>query len=166
MALYSLELRSLPKENPILIEILHNEGFSVNRTGNSFSGVGVDMTLEQTINAEAKNPLKDIMSYLDIASAVNRSVVTNSMKNQLVNSLLELVDLKHTIDGSKESRQSRIETEKYDLENTTSLLRLTLNLFCCRTDKNVLFNPHMHAIFSQRYCMKCVPRDPQKKIFN
>ena len=34
---YSLELMSLPEENPILIETLHNRGFSVSRTGNSFS---------------------------------------------------------------------------------------------------------------------------------
>ena len=61
MTLYSLELMSLPEENPILIEKLHNAGFSVNRTGNSFSRVGVDMALEQTINAKAKTRLKDIM---------------------------------------------------------------------------------------------------------
>ena len=39
---------SLPEENPISIEMLHNRKFSVNRTGNSFSRVGVDMILEQT----------------------------------------------------------------------------------------------------------------------
>ena len=48
MTLYSLELMSLPEENPISIEMLHNRRFSVNRTGNSFSRVGVDMILEQT----------------------------------------------------------------------------------------------------------------------
>ena len=28
------------------------------------------------------------------------------------------------------------------------------------------FNPHMHEIFSQRYCMKWVPGHPQKKMLN
>ena len=27
-------------------------------------------------------------------------------------------------------------------------------------------NPHMHEIFSQRYCMKWLPGNPQKKILN
>ena len=39
---------SLREENPILIEMLHNGRFSVNRTGNSFSRVGFGMILEQT----------------------------------------------------------------------------------------------------------------------
>ena len=102
MTLYSLELISLPEENPVLIEMLHKERFSVNRTGNSFSHVGVNMALEQRINAEAKSRLSSIMAYADVASAVNRWVVTNSMRSQLVNSLLDLVDLKHATDGNKE----------------------------------------------------------------
>ena len=118
--------------------MLHNGGFSVNRTGNSFSHVGVDMALEQTINAEAKSRLKGIMAYVDVA--VNRWVVTNSMRNKLVNSLLELVDLRYITDGNKELRQSRTEKDKYDLENIKSLLRSTLNPFNCTTEKCVLFN--------------------------
>ena len=49
--------------------MLHNVGFSVNKRGNSFSRVGVDMALEQAINAEAKSRLNDIMAYADVASA-------------------------------------------------------------------------------------------------
>ena len=142
MILYSLELMSLclPEENPILIEMLHNGGFSVNRTGNSFSRFGVDMVLEEKIKAEAKSRLKCIMAYADIVSAINRWVVTNSVRNQLVNSLLDLVDSKYTTDGNKKLRQSQTEKNKYDLENIKSLLRSTLNPFSCKTDKYVLFN--------------------------
>ena len=130
----------LPEENPILIEILRNGGFSVNRTGNSFSRFRVDMVLEQIINAEAKSRLKCIMVYADVVSAINRWVVTNSMRNQFVNSLLELVDLKYTTDGNKKLTQSQTEKNKYDLENIKSLLRSTLNPFSCTTNKYVLFN--------------------------
>ena len=74
------------------------------------------------------------MAYADVASAVNRWVVTNSIQNQLVNSLLELVGLKYTTNGNKELRQSRTKKDKYDLENIKSLLRSTT------TDKCVLLN--------------------------
>ena len=30
----------------------------------------------------------------------------------------------------------------------------------------VVFNPHMHEIFLQRYCMKWVPGDPLKEMIN
>ena len=130
----------LPEENPILIEMLHDGGFSVNRTGNSFSHFRVDMVLEQIINAEAKSQLKCIMVYADVVSAINRWVVTNSVRNQLVNSLLELVDLKYTTDGNKKLTQSQTGKNKYDLENIKSLLRSTLNPFSCTTNEYVLFN--------------------------
>ena len=75
------------------------------------------MALERTIKTETKSRLKGILDYADVASAVNRWVVTNSMRNQLVNTLLELVELKHTTDGNKEFRKSRTEKDKYDSEN-------------------------------------------------
>ena len=79
--LYSLELMKLPDETLLLIEKLHTGRFPVNRTENSFSCVQVEMALEQTINAEAKTRLENIMAYADVASAMNRCVVTNYMRN-------------------------------------------------------------------------------------
>ena len=76
------------------------------------------MALEQTINAEAKSRLNGIMPYADVASAVSMWVVTNSVRNQLVNSLLELTDLKHVTDGNKELRQRQTEKDKYDFKNS------------------------------------------------
>ena len=80
------------------------------------------------------------MTYADVASAVNKWVVTNSMKNQLLNSLLQFADLKHTTDGNKELRQSRTEKDRYDLEYIKSIPPSTLTPFSCTTDKHVLFN--------------------------
>ena len=60
MILYALELL-------IIAEMLRNGGFTINRPGNPFGNVGVDMALEQTINAETKNRLKGIwltLTYL------------------------------------------------------------------------------------------------------
>ena len=99
---------------------------SVSRTGNSFSRVGVDMAHEQTINSEAKSSVKSITASADVASAVNRWVVTNYMINQLLNSLLKLAGLNHTTDGNTELRQSRTEKYIFDLESIKLLLRSTL----------------------------------------
>ena len=35
-----------------------------------------------------------------------------------------------------------------------------------RLDGKLKFNPHMHKIFSQIYCMKRVPGDTQKEMLN
>ena len=47
MILYALELLNIA-------EISRSGGFTISSTGNPYGNVGVDMTLEQTMNAEAK----------------------------------------------------------------------------------------------------------------
>ena len=73
MTYYALQLENIQNEKPEVIEYLKNGAFSVNRTGKPLSRVTVDMALEQTINAEAKNRLKGIMAFADINLATNIS---------------------------------------------------------------------------------------------
>ena len=80
------------------------------------------MALEQTINAKTKNRLKGITAYVYVASAVNRWVVVNSMRSQLVNPLLKLVDLKHATDGNKKLQQSQTEKDKCDLDDIKQVI--------------------------------------------
>ena len=70
--------------------------------GRPFLRVGINMALEQTINAEAKSRLKGIVSFADVPTAVNRWIVTGSMRSQIVNSLLEVADLKSYNSDNKE----------------------------------------------------------------
>ena len=87
----------------------------MNRTGNVFAEVDVDMALEQTLNASAKNRLQGIMNFADVSVAVNRWIVTASMKTQLINAVLEKVDMKNINSKNKETRNSRIKRDNNDL---------------------------------------------------
>ena len=69
-------------------------GFNTNRKGNPFGNVGVDMALEQTINAVAKKRLKAIMAYTAISTAVNGWITTNSMQSELFRSQKQLIQIK------------------------------------------------------------------------
>ena len=60
MTYYALELVNLKIEKPEVMEDLLKEAFSISRSGNAFAGVPVDMALEQSINAQAKNRLNGI----------------------------------------------------------------------------------------------------------
>ena len=53
MAKHQLDLMNLPATHPGLKEILVAELFSIWRTDNQFSRLPVDLTLEQTVNADA-----------------------------------------------------------------------------------------------------------------
>ena len=74
------------------------------------------MALEQTINAEAKHRLKGFTAYADISSAVNRWLVTSSLRSQIVNGLLEIADIQPPIEGNKELREKRIKKDTSDLD--------------------------------------------------
>ena len=58
MSLYALDLFNIKQENPVISQMLQNGGFNVNRTGNAFEELGVDMVLKQSIDVSAKNRLR------------------------------------------------------------------------------------------------------------
>ena len=137
MVFYSLELANLNTE---IKAMLRNGGFSVNRSGKPFSEVAVDMALEQTINADAKNRLKGIMKYADVSTAVNRWTVTNSMKSELVNRLLEIYGMSESSSGHKETQGPRMKRDNRDLSKLKKAITETMNPFDENLNKNILFN--------------------------
>ena len=140
MTLYASELLNLENKNPEVELQLRYGGFSVNRSGRKFTNVGVDMALEQTIYAEARNRLKGIISYTDTSSAVNRRITTNLMRSEIVNNDLEIADLDKPIDGTKELRTPRTAKDKEDAQKVKKLIKDTLNPFDKSTYVDALFN--------------------------
>merc|ERR1711894_426760 len=85
--------------------------------------------LEQTINAEAKHRLKGFMAYADISSAVNRWLVTSSLRSQIVNGLLEIADIQPPNEGNKELREKKIKKDTSDLGLIKNVIGQTINPF-------------------------------------
>ena len=139
MTLYALELLNLENKNSEIELQLRSGGFTANRSGRKFSNVGVDMALEQTINAEAKNRLKGIIGYADISIAVNRWITTNLMRGEIVN-VLEIADLGKPIGSTKEFRAPRIVKDEEDVQKFKKLIKDTLNPFVKSTNVDALFN--------------------------
>ena len=140
MTRYALELVNI---NDSLKEVLIRGGFSVRRTNNPYSRVGVDMALEQTINAQAKNRLKGIMGFSDMDTAVNRWVVTNTMRVDIVNNVLAAAGLTPDDDCSvpnKESQPKRLKKDADDFVKLVESVRSMLNPFTENIDKLSLFN--------------------------
>ena len=107
-----------------------------------YSRVGVDMALEQTINAEAKNRLKGIVAFADINSAVNRWIVTNSMRAQIVNKVLDIAGLSCDDSGgsNKETHPQRMARDTRDYIKMTQSVLDMLNPFDMHINKEALFN--------------------------
>ena len=67
------------------------------------------MAFEQTINANEKSWLKGIMAFAEISTAVNRWIVTASMKSKILNAFLDYADMNISYDTSRELREFRAE---------------------------------------------------------
>ena len=140
MTYYALELVNVKNEKLEVMEAIMKGAFSINRSGNTFAGVPVDMALEQSINAHTKNCLKGIMAHADIDSAVNRWHVTNPMRSEIANALLEYADMKSNEGGNNEVKEQRKKRDKEDLEKLKKLITSTINPFQQRRHKDYLFN--------------------------
>ena len=113
----------------------------VRRSGGSFCRVGVDMALEQSINAEAKNRLRGIIGFDDVQSAVNRWLFTSSMRTQIVNSLLDIANMSPISNMKhKELKPYRIEKDANDLSALINSLGETLNPFLPNINCDALYN--------------------------
>ena len=55
------------------------------------------------------------MTFADISTAVNRWIVTASMKIKILNAVLDYADMNISYDESKKMRASRIREEQNDL---------------------------------------------------
>ena len=139
MTRYSLELLNI---NDSLRTMLINGGLSIRRSNNQYSRVGVDMALEQTINAEAKNRLKGIIAFADVNTAVNRWLITSSMRTQIVNRVLDIAGLCPNDEGSpnKETNPRRMARDAKDLVELAQSVLDMVNPFDANINQDALFN--------------------------
>ena len=151
MYLYSLDLTNLKTSQPDLPKILTEGGFSVNGIGKSFASVPVDIALEQTISANAKSRLKGIMVFADISTAVNRWIVTASMKSKILNVVLDYVDMNISYDESKELRTFRIRAEQNHLSKLKKVIKVSVNSFSKQLNKD-FFIQHQNRHTSVEKC--------------
>ena len=87
-----------------------------------------------------------IMEFADINSAVNRWQVTTSMKTQIINSVLEITEIKNYKTETKEFNQTRIERGLRDYQTLTNMVNSTINLFLSAVNQNALFNFFMTEV--------------------
>ena len=100
------------------------------------------MALEQTINAEAKSRLKGIIAFADVNTAVNRWLVTSSMRTEIVNRVLDIAGLSPNDDESnnKETNPKRVERDANDLIKLSRSILDMVNPFDANINKDALFN--------------------------
>lgn len=133
---FQLDLLNIEETHPGLREILDQGAFTVRRTNNPFSRNPVDLTLEQTINADAASRLTGITSCTNSYSARLRWMVTKSTRASFVRLLEEMVGLNNSDEATAELMPKRIARDNRDLIKITQQIKDTQNPFLQPTTDN------------------------------
>ena len=78
------------------------------RTMKQFSCAPVDLTLEQTINADAKSHITGITAFFQSISAMQRWMITQSMGSAIVGELLSQAGMKKRESVTQETKPYHI----------------------------------------------------------
>ena len=125
MSKYQLDLMNITITHPGLKELLVEGLFSIRRTDNQFSRVAVDLTLEQTINADAASRMTGYTDATNNYSARLRWSATKGARAALTGAMLELAGMYANGEDQPHLSDSRLDRDTQDLRK---LLR-TINGF-------------------------------------
>lgn len=137
--LYLSNLITLYAANSPLVEEFRRGAFGIRRTKANFARSPVDLTLEQTINADASNQLSDNLA-VDAISARQRWALSHSMRTKILSTVKESIGLQKMDDTSHSLQKSKIRKDKNSLMSIINTIKDTMNPFDDTIDKNNLFN--------------------------
>ena len=134
MVRYYLNLLNVDQTHPGVKQILVGGALSIRRTNKTFSRTAVDLTLEQTINADAASRLTGIAAFSYSDPARRRRMLTRGARNGIVGGLFEKAGLKTAEDVSKSTKPHRIKKDNEDLKKIMDGISNTMNPFTQEPD--------------------------------
>jgi len=129
MSKHQLDLMNITTTHPGLKEMLVAGLFSIRRTDNQFSRVPVDLTREQTVNADAASRMTGYTDATNNFSARLRWSVTKGARAALISAMLEMAGMNITSDTQAELTPSRISRDNKDLGNLLKTIEGFANPF-------------------------------------
>ena len=145
MVRYHMNLLNVDKTHPGVREVLQKGALSIRRTDKSFSRAAVDITLEQTVNADAASRKTGITAF-GTDGARQRWMVTRSVRSAIVGNLMTKAGLKPPDDAVKELMPHRIKVDTEDMNKIIDGIQSRMNpfnlegddnLYCLSTGKNL-----------------------------
>ena len=139
MVRYHLNLLNMDEMYPGARSVLESCGLSVRRSDKTFCGTPVDLTLEQTINADAASRFTGIAAFTNSIQARKRWFLTRSMRTSVLSHLFKLPGLNQNEDAVKELRHHQIERDNCDLDKIIQIIKNMRNPFDQKLEKNELY---------------------------
>ncbi|GFX20243.1 uncharacterized protein TNCV_1438021 [Trichonephila clavipes] len=112
----------------------------IKRTDNPFSGVQIDLTLEQTINAEAARRLSGIAHFTNPLAARQRWTKSHSIRATIISHVLDVCRLKQLQDVSEDLQPNGIKIYGKQIADSIEIFENNINPFDESLDKDSLYN--------------------------
>ena len=137
---FQLDLMNIDDTHPGLKQILGKGAFTVRRTAHDFSRIPVDLTLEQTINADAASRLTGITAFTNDYSARLRWMITKSTRASFITLLHEMAGMITKEDVTGELQPKQIQRDGEDLRKIIKHICDTNNPFDINNAPETLYN--------------------------
>ncbi len=139
MTLYLMNLLNMDQTHPGLKEKLLNGALTISRSNKSFSRTEIDLTLEQTVNADAASRLTGIASMTQNINARRQWNFLRSTRSQIVSTLMDRAGLTVPDETHQELKPTRIKRDAKDLGKIQNAIDSTLNPFSIEQEKETLY---------------------------
>ena len=136
---YHDSLLKLEKSHPNVYQEFKQGCFAIKRTTKPFSRIPIDLTLEQTINADAASQRTGILAITNSISARQRWARNHFLRTKIISHVYESLGFEKKEDISRELKDSRIKRNAEDLYKVISCVEENINPFKIE-DKDNLYN--------------------------
>lgn len=140
LIVYHDKLLRLKDSHPHIYREFKDGCFSLKRTPKPFSRIPIDLTLEQTINADAACQRSGIISLTNSISARQRWAQSHSVRTSILSKLFEELGLTNKEDISEELKPHRVKKNCLHAEKIIFSINQTMNPFSSTIEKDHLFN--------------------------
>ena len=140
LTIYHDNLMKLGETHPSVFEEFQKGGFGLKRTTKPFSRIPIDLTLEQTINANTACQRSGIVNMTNSISARQRWAQSHSLRVTIVSQLYEELGLTRKEDVSEDLKPANLRKNNKGLTKLLTAITNTMNPFSREVDSSNLFN--------------------------
>ena len=138
--LYHSNLLKLNQSHPEVFNDFKNGLFSLKHTARMYSRMPIDLTLEQTINADAACQRRCIIALTNSISARQRWAESHAIRTTVISKVFEDLDLFSGEEISEDLKDHRIKEHSQELKKLMEAIESTMNPFSINITKERLFN--------------------------
>lgn len=140
MSIYWDKLINIESTHPGLLDDCQKAFLGIRRTTKPFSRIPIDLTLEQTINADAASKASGIVNITNSFSARQKWSITHSLRTSVTSTMMEFCDIKSTDDITHDLKNSTIQKSTKNLQTVMQLIKQYSNPFALELSENHLYN--------------------------